>query len=245
MLQGKVALVTGASRGIGRAVALSFAREGAKVIINYNGNQEKALGVKKEIEQHGGNAEIYACNVSDETSVKEMFDFIQKEYGTIDILVNNAGITKDGLILKMSEEEFQSVMDINLKGTFFCAKYASKQMMKQRSGRIINMSSVVGVVGNAGQVNYSASKAGIIGFTKSLAKELGSRQVTVNAIAPGYIDTDMTKQLPEAIKERILETIPMKRIGKPEDIAEACVFLASKKADYITGQVLGINGGMA
>ncbi|MSS62926.1 3-oxoacyl-[acyl-carrier-protein] reductase [Velocimicrobium porci] len=245
MLQGKVALVTGASRGIGRAIALSFAREGAKVIINYNGNQEKALGVKKEIEQHGGNAEIYACNVSDETSVKEMFDFIQKEYGTIDILVNNAGITKDGLILKMSEEEFQSVMDINLKGTFFCAKYASKQMMKQRSGRIINMSSVVGVVGNAGQVNYSASKAGIIGFTKSLAKELGSRQVTVNAIAPGYIDTDMTKQLPEAIKERILETIPMKRIGKPEDIAEACVFLASKKADYITGQVLGINGGMA
>lgn len=245
MLQGKVALVTGASRGIGRAIALSFAREGAKVIINYNGNQEKALGVKKEIEQHGGNAEIYACNVSDETSVKEMFDFIQKEYGTIDILVNNAGITKDGLILKMSEEEFQSVMDINLKGTFFCAKYASKQMMKQRSGRIINMSSVVGAVGNAGQVNYSASKAGIIGFTKSLAKELGSRQVTVNAIAPGYIDTDMTKQLPEAIKERILETIPMKRIGKPEDIAEACVFLASKKADYITGQVLGINGGMA
>lgn len=245
MLEGKIALVTGASRGIGRAIAIAFARERANVIINYNGNKEKALEVKEKIEEYGVQADIYACNIADESAVKEMFDFVIKKYGTVDILVNNAGITIDGLMLKMTAKEFDSVIDINLKGVFYCAKCACRIMMKQRYGRIINMSSVVGVTGNVGQVNYAASKAGVIGLTKSLAKEMGQRQITVNAIAPGYIDTDMTKQLPEAIKEKILDTIPLKRIGTPEDIAESCVFLASDKASYITGQVIGINGGMA
>ena len=245
MLEGKIALVTGASRGIGRAIAIAFAREGANVIINYNGNKEKALEVKEKIEEYGVQADIYPCNIADESAVKEMFDFVIKKYGTVDILVNNAGITIDGLMLKMTAKEFDSVIDINLKGVFYCAKCACRIMMKQRYGRIINMSSVVGVTGNVGQVNYAASKAGVIGLTKSLAKEMGQRQITVNAIAPGYIDTDMTKQLPEAIKEKILDTIPLKRIGTPEDIAESCVFLASDKASYITGQVIGINGGMA
>lgn len=245
MLKDKIALVTGASRGIGKAIALSFSREGAFVIINYNGNKEKAEEVKNEILKSGGKAEIYQCNVAAAEEVKEMIDNIIKTYGKLDILVNNAGITKDGLIMKMSENDFDDVIDINLKGTFLCTKRAARQMMKQRSGRIINMSSVVGVMGNAGQVNYSASKAGIIGLTKSMAKEIGSRGVTVNAVAPGYIDTDMTNELSDSVKEKILEGVPLKRMGKPEDIAEACTFLASDKASYITGQVIGINGGMA
>lgn len=245
MLKDKVALVTGASRGIGKAIALSFSREGAFVIINYNGNKEKAEEVKNEIIEKGGKAEIYQCNVAKGDEAKEMIDSIIKTYGKLDILVNNAGITKDGLIMKLSEDDFNDVIDINLKGAFLCTKHVARQMMKQRSGRIINMSSVVGVMGNAGQVNYSASKAGIIGLTKSLAKEIGSRGVTVNAVAPGYIDTDMTNQLSDSVKEKILEGVPLKRMGKPEDIAEACTFLASDKASYITGQVIGINGGMA
>lgn len=245
MLKEKVALVTGASRGIGKAIALSFSREGAFVIINYNGSKEKAEEVKNEIIEKGGKAEIYQCNVAKENEIKEMIDFIIKTYGKLDILVNNAGITKDGLIMKLSEDDFDNVMNINLKGTFLCTKHVARQMMKQRSGRIINMSSVVGVMGNAGQVNYSASKAGIIGLTKSLAKEIGSRGVTVNAVAPGYIVTDMTNELSDSVKEKILEGVPLKRMGKPEDIAEACTFLASDKASYITGQVIGINGGMA
>lgn len=245
MLKDKVALVTGASRGIGKAIALSFSREGAFVIINYNGNKEKAEEVKNEILKSGGKAETYHCNVAAAEEVKEMIYSIIKTYGKLDILVNNAGITKDGLIMKMSENDFDDVIDINLKGTFLCTKCAARQMMKQRSGRIINMSSVVGVMGNAGQVNYSASKAGIIGLTKSMAKEIGSRGVTVNAVAPGYIETDMTNELSESVKEKILEGVPLKRMGKPEDIAEACTFLASDKASYITGQVIGINGGMA
>lgn len=245
MLKDKVALVTGASRGIGKAIALSFSRERAFVIINYNGNKEKAEEVKNEIIEKGGKAEIYQCNVAKGDEAKEMIDSIIKTYGKLDILVNNAGITKDGLIMKLSEDDFNDVIDINLKGAFLCTKHVARQMMKQRSGRIINMSSVVGVMGNAGQVNYSASKAGIIGLTKSLAKEIGSRGVTVNAVAPGYIDTDMTNQLSDSVKEKILEGVPLKRMGKPEDIAEACTFLASDKASYITGQVIGINGGMA
>lgn len=245
MLKDKVALVTGASRGIGKAIALSFSREGAFVIINYNGNKEKAEEVKNEIIEKGGKAEIYQCNVAKGDEAKEMIDSIIKTYGKLDILVNNAGITKDGLIMKLSEDDFDDVIDINLKGTFLCTKHVARQMMKQRSGRIINMSSVVGVMGNAGQVNYSASKAGIIGLTKSLAKEIGSRGITVNAVAPGYIDTDMTNELSDSVKEKILEGVPLKRMGKPEDIAEACTFLASDKASYITGQVIGINGGMA
>lgn len=245
MLKDKVALVTGASRGIGKAIALSFSREGAFVIINYNGNKEKAEEVKNEILKSGGKAETYHCNVAAAEEVKEMIYSIIKTYGKLDILVNNAGITKDGLIMKMSENDFDDVIDINLKGTFLCTKCAARQMMKQRSGRIINMSSVVGVMGNAGQVNYSASKAGIIGLTKSMAKEIGSRGVTVNAVAPGYIETDMTNELSDSVKEKILEGVPLKRMGKPEDIAEACTFLASDKASYITGQVIGINGGMA
>lgn len=244
MLKGKIALVTGASRGIGKEIALELAAEGAMVIVNYNGSKDKAEEVVSLIKENGGSAEGYCCSVADFAKTEEMIQYIIKTYGSLDILVNNAGITKDGLLMKMSEEDFDSVIDINLKGTFNCIKHASRQMLKQRSGRIINMSSVVGVAGNAGQVNYSASKAGIIGITKSSAKELGSRGVTVNAIAPGYIDTEMTQCLSDAVKEKVLEQIPLKRMGSTNDIAQMVVFLASDKGSYITGQVISIDGGM-
>lgn len=244
MLNNKVALVTGGSRGIGKAIALAFGREGATVIVNYNGSQEKALETVEAIKNAGGRGAAIGCNIADFEKTKEMIDSIIKDYGSLDILVNNAGVTKDGLILKMTEEDFDQVIDTNLKGTFNCVKHVARQMLKQKSGRIINMSSVVGVAGNAGQVNYAASKAGVIGLTKSLAKELGSRGITVNAIAPGYIETDMTSVLPDAVKEKVTETVPMKRMGKPEEVAELAVFLASRKASYITGQVIGADGGM-
>lgn len=240
----KIALVTGGSRGIGRAIALALAAEGAAVIVNYNGNKEKAEEVVREIEAAGGTAESFGCNVADLDATKEMMDFVIKKYGRLDILVNNAGVTRDGLIMKMSEEDFDTVLETNLKGTFNCSKHASRQMLKQKGGRIINIASVVGIAGNAGQVNYAASKAGIIGFTKSLAKEIGSRGITVNAVAPGYIETDMTAALPEAEKEKLAGIITLKRLGKPEDIANGVAFLASEKASYITGQVLQIDGGM-
>lgn len=242
--ENKIALVTGGSRGIGRAIALALAADGAAVIVNYNGNKEKAEEVVREIEAAGGTAESFGCNVADLDATKEMIDFVIKKYGRLDILVNNAGVTRDGLIMKMSEEDFDKVLETNLKGTFNCSKHASRQMLKQKSGRIINIASVVGIAGNAGQVNYAASKAGIIGFTKSLAKEIGSRGITVNAVAPGYIETDMTAALPEAEKEKLAGIITLKRLGKPEDIANGVVFLASEKASYITGQVLQIDGGM-
>lgn len=245
MLTGKVALVTGASRGIGRQTAITLASYGATVIVNYNGSREKAEEVAAQIKEKGGNAAIYVCNVSDYAAVETMMKELVKEYGRIDILVNNAGITKDGLLMKMSEEDYDAVLDINLKGTFNCIKHISRQMLKQKGGRIINLSSVVGVYGNAGQVNYSASKAGVIGITKSVAKELGSRGITVNAVAPGFIITEMTDAMPEDAKKQVSDRIAMKRLGEVTDVAETVAFLASDKAAYITGQVICVDGGMS
>lgn len=245
MLTGKVALVTGASRGIGRQTAITLASYGATVIVNYNGSREKAEEVAAQIKEKGGNAAIYGCNVSDYAAVENMMKELVKEYGRIDILVNNAGITKDGLLMKMSEEDYDAVLDINLKGTFNCIKHISRQMLKQKGGRIINLSSVVGVYGNAGQVNYSASKAGVIGITKSVAKELGSRGITVNAVAPGFIITEMTDAMPEDAKKQVSDRIAMKRLGEVTDVAETVAFLASDKAAYITGQVICVDGGMS
>nr|WP_296263145.1 3-oxoacyl-[acyl-carrier-protein] reductase [uncultured Merdimonas sp.] len=244
MLTGKVALVTGASRGIGKAIACKLAKEGAKVIINYNGSKEKAEAVKSQIEAEGGQAEVYQCDVSDYAACEALIQTVIKEHGSLDILVNNAGITRDGLLMKMSEEDFDRVLDTNLKGTFNTIRFASRQMLKQRSGRIINMSSVVGVSGNAGQANYAASKAGVIGLTKATARELASRGITVNAIAPGFIETDMTEVLSDKVKEASEAQIPLGHFGKPEDVANAAAFLASEEAAYITGQVLHVDGGM-
>ena len=243
-LTGKVTLVTGASRGIGRQIALTLAGYGATVIVNYNGSAAKAEEVVNEITANGGMAESMQCSVSDFEKSKEMIDGIVKKYGRLDILVNNAGITKDNLIMRMSEEEFDKVIEVNLKGAFNCMKHVSRIMLKQKSGHIINMSSVSGVMGNAGQVNYCASKAGIIGMTKSLARELGSRGITVNAIAPGFIETEMTDVLSEDVKENLLGSIPLKRMGQTKDIAETVAFLASDKAAYITGQTISVDGGM-
>ena len=244
MLAGKVALVTGASRGIGKAIACKLAREGAKVIINYNGSKEKAEAVKSEIEAAGGQAEVYQCDVSDYTACETFIQTVIKEEGSLDILVNNAGITKDGLLMKMSEEDFDKVLETNLKGAFNTIRFASSQMLRQKGGRIINMSSVVGVSGNAGQANYAASKAGVIGLTKAAARELASRGITVNAIAPGFIETDMTDVLSDKVKEASEAQIPLGHFGKPEDVAAAAAFLASEEAGYITGQVLHVDGGM-
>lgn len=244
MLQDKVAIVTGASRGIGREIAITLASYGAKVVVNYCGSKEKAEETKKLIEQNGGTAMIYQADVSNADSCKEMFDAVLAEYKRIDILVNNAGITRDNLIMKMSEEEFTSVIDTNLLGVFHCLKQVSKIMLKQRSGRIINISSVVGIIGNAGQANYCAAKAGVIGMTKSLARELGSRGITVNAVAPGFIQTEMTDVLSDSVKEGVLNQIPLKKLGVVKDVAEAVAFLASDKAAYITGQTLQVDGGM-
>ena len=244
MLKNKIALVTGAGRGIGRAIAIALAKEGAEVVINYNGSEERAKEVKQTIEENGGKASIYKCNVSDFAACEAMIKDIVKEYGHLDILVNNAGITKDGLLMKMSEEDFDKVLDTNLKGTFHTIRAALRQMIRQRSGRIINMASVVGVSGNAGQANYAASKAGVIGLTKTAAREVASRGITVNAVAPGFIETDMTEVLPEKIKEASAAQIPLGKFGKAEDVANAVAFLASEDAGYITGQVLHVDGGM-
>ena len=241
----RVALVTGASRGIGRAIALRLAAEGCYVVINYNGSKEKAEEVQQEILQAGGQAHIYQCNVADFQACVEMFKDTISKMGHLDILVNNAGITKDGLLMGMSEEDFSKVVDTNLKGTFYCIRHAARTMIKQKKGRIINLSSIVGISGNAGQANYAASKAGVIGLTKSAAKELASRGITVNAIAPGFICTDMTQVLPEQVKEKIWAQIPMGVFGDPQDVAAAAAFFASEEAGYITGQVLMVDGGMA
>lgn len=244
MLTDKIALVTGASRGIGAAIAKEFAKEGAFVILNYNGSKEKAQEVLEEIRAANGKAEIYQCSVADFDASGEMIKDLVKTYGRIDILVNNAGITRDGLLMKMSEEDFDAVIDTNLKGAFNTIRHMSRYFLKQKSGKVINISSVSGILGNAGQANYSASKAGVIGLTKSAARELASRGINVNAIAPGFIATDMTNAMPEEAKENMTKAIPLNRIGTPKEIADMAVFLASAKADYITGQVFAVDGGM-
>lgn len=215
------------------------------MVVNYNGSKDRAEEVKKEIEAAGGKAEVYQCNVSDFEKCQAFIQDVIKTYGRLDILVNNAGITRDGLLMKMSEEDFDKVIETNLKGTFNTIRFASRQMLKQRSGRIINMSSVVGIAGNAGQANYASSKAGVIGLTKAVARELASRGITVNAIAPGFIETEMTEVLSDAVKEASVAQIPLGRFGKPEDIAKTAAFLASDDAGYITGQVIQVDGGMA
>ena len=245
MLSGKVAIVTGASRGIGRETALTLAGYGATVIVNYCGSKDKAEAVVEEIKAAGGNAKAYQGDVSDFDVAKEMITSVKKEFGSIDILVNNAGITRDNLIMKMSEEEFQDVIQTNLAGVFNGIKFVTRPMMKQRQGHIINMASVSGIIGNMGQANYSASKAGVIGLTKATAKELSSRGITVNAVAPGFIATEMTDKLSDAVKEEACKTIPLGAFGTVEDVAEAVVFLASDRAKYITGQVLCVDGGIA
>lgn len=244
MLNNKVAIVTGASRGIGREIAVTLARYGAKVIVNYCGSKERAEEVVEFITKEGGVATVYQGDVADSEAMKQMFADIVKEYGSVDILVNNAGITRDNLLLKMTDEEFDTVIETNLKGVYNCLKHASRIMLKQKSGRIINISSIVGVTGNAGQINYAAAKAGVIGMTKSLAREIGSRGITVNAVAPGYIITDMTDKLPDSVKENVMNQIPLKRLGEVSDVAETVAFLASEKASYITGQTIGVDGGM-
>ena len=245
MIAEKVAVVTGASRGIGREIAKTLAAQGALVIVNYNGSAEKAAEVIEEIKRAGGKGEALKCDVSDFEKAGELFDYVVKTYGRVDILVNNAGITKDGLLMRMSEEDFDSVIRTNLKGAFHCMRHVARQMIRQKSGRIINISSVSGVLGNAGQVNYAASKAGIIGMTKSAARELASRGITVNAVAPGFINTDMTEVLPDKVKEGAAAQIPMGMFGDTRDVADAVAFLASDQARYITGQVLCVDGGMA
>ena len=245
MLNGKVAVVTGASRGIGKEIALTLGKEGAFVVVNYNGSKERAEDVVREIKENGGDAVAIGCDVSNFAQCETFINNVISEYKRVDILVNNAGITRDGLLMKMSEEDFNAVLDTNLKGAFHCMKFVSRQMLKQRSGRIISISSVSGVLGNAGQANYSASKAGIIGLTKSVARELASRGITVNAVAPGFIHTEMTEVLPEAVKETAVSQIPLKKFGETKDIANAVLFLASDSGAYITGQVLHVDGGMA
>mgnify|MGYP004461828735 FL=1 len=245
MLTGKVALVTGAGRGIGRQIALTLAAQNAFVIVNYNGSKDKAEETVSEIKEAGGDAVSYKCNVSDFEECQQMITAIIKEYKQIDILVNNAGITRDGLIMKMSEDDYDAVLDTNLKGAFNTIRHMSRYFLKQKSGRIINISSVSGILGNAGQANYSASKAGVIGLTKAVARELASRGITVNAVAPGFVDTDMTDALSDSAKENLISQIPLGRTGKPQDIANAVLFLASDAAGYITGQVLSVDGGMA
>ena len=244
MLKGKTAVVTGASRGIGRAIAIKLAKLGANIVVNYRNSVEAVQEVVKEIEALGVKALAVQCDISNFSDVESMMKQSMAEFGSIDILVNNAGITKDGLLMRMKEEEFDSVIDINLKGAFNCTRHVSAIMLKQRSGRIINISSVSGLTGNAGQVNYSSAKAGIVGMTKAVAKELASRGVTCNAVAPGYIQTDMTEGLSDKVKETIMNNIPLKRLGNAEDVANTVAFLASEEASYITGQVISVDGGM-
>ncbi|MCX7883549.1 MAG: 3-oxoacyl-[acyl-carrier-protein] reductase [Caloramator sp.] len=243
-LKEKVALITGASSGIGRAIALKFASEGAIVIVNYSGSAESAQKVVDEINSFGGRAESIKCDVANYDDVKNMIDNIIEKYNRIDILVNNAGITKDNLIMRMDIEDFNRVIDVNLKGCFNTIKCVSRYMIKQKCGKIINMSSVIGITGNAGQANYAASKAGVIALTKSAAKEFASRNINVNAIAPGYIETRMTDVLNDKIKEDIIDKIPLKKAGKPEDVAKTALFLACDESNYITGQVINVDGGM-
>ena len=244
MSEKKIAVVTGGARGIGKAIALELAKAGNLVVINYNGSEEKARETKAEIEAAGGQADILQCNVADFDACEAFFKAVAEKYGRVDILVNNAGVTKDGLLMKMSEEDFDKVLDTNLKGAFHTIRHASRYLLKQKSGKIINISSVSGVMGNAGQANYSASKAGVIGLTKSVARELASRGITCNAVAPGFIETEMTEAMPEAAREAVKKQIPLQRTGQVSDVAGVAAFLASDLADYITGQVISVDGGM-
>ena len=244
LLANKTALVTGASRGIGRATAIELAKAGAKVAVNYAGNRAAAEEVVAQIQAAGGQAFMVQADVGDAAAVDAMVKSVVEQFGSIDILVNNAGITRDNLIMRMKENDWDAVIHTNLKGIFNCTKVVTKLMMKQRYGRIVNMTSVVGVMGNAGQSNYAAAKAGVIGFTKSMAKELASRNITVNAVAPGYISTDMTADLPDQAKADLQSQIPLQRLGNPADVASAVLFLVSPGADYITGQTLHVDGGM-
>jgi len=243
-LSGKVALVTGGSRGIGREIAIELARHGASVVISYVNNEEKAVEVVKEIQKFSVKGMCIKADVSKEEEVKKLVDAIKDELGTIDILVNNAGINRDTLLIRMNTQEWDQVIDTNLKGTYLCTRLVAKDMIKKRYGKIINIASVAGVAGNYGQANYSASKAGVIGFTKAVAKELASRGINVNAVAPGLIETDMTQALKEEVKETLIKSVPMGRLGSPKDVANLVVFLASDKSDYITGQTINIDGGM-
>ncbi|MCD8151693.1 MAG: 3-oxoacyl-[acyl-carrier-protein] reductase [Clostridiales bacterium] len=245
LLENKIALVTGASTGIGRKIAITLAGEGAYVVVNYIGPKEAADEVIATIEAEGGHAEAYECWVNDFTAVGEMIQALVKKLGRIDILVNNAGITRDDLLMKMTEQAFDAVIDTNLKGSFNTMRHIARPMLKQKGGSIINISSVSGIIGNPGQMNYCASKAGIIGMTKSMARELASRNIRVNAVAPGFVDTDMTKAMTDTAKEAGVAQIPLGRMGQPQDIANAVAFLASDKASYITGHVLCVDGGMA
>ena len=244
MLKGKCAIVTGAAKGIGKAIALKLASLGANIVLNYRSSEEKAIETENEIKAFGVEVLRVKGDISNISDVENLIKSAKEKFGKIDIMVNNAGITKDTLILRMKEEDFNSVIDVNLKGVFNCLKTITPVMVKQKSGKIINLSSVVGIAGNAGQVNYAASKAGVIGMTKSLAKEIGARGITVNAVAPGFIETDMTEVLGEKFKEETKKAIPLKRLGKPEDVANVVAFLASEDADYITGQVIQVDGGM-
>lgn len=241
---GKVALITGSSRGIGKSVAKDLASKGAFVIINYASNEQAAESVKDEIESKGGKCEIRGFDVSSYSQVNDEIDSIVKDHGELNFLVNNAGITRDTLLMRMKEEDWDAVINVNLKGVFNCTKAASKYMVKQKSGRIVNISSVVGEMGNPGQSNYSATKAGIIGFTKSVSRELASRNITVNSIAPGFIETDITSGLSDKVKEYYLGQIPLSRFGSPEDVSGVVSFLLSDAASYITGEVIRVNGGM-
>ncbi len=242
--KGKVALITGSSRGIGKSVATDLASKGAFVVVNYTSNEQAAQNVKDEIENSGGKCEIRGFDVSSFAEVNEHIDSIIERHGQLDILVNNAGITRDTLLMRMKEEDWDAVINVNLKGVFNCTKAAAKYMIKQKSGRIVNISSVVGEMGNPGQSNYSATKAGIIGFTKSVSRELASRNITVNSITPGFIETDITSGLSEKVKEYYLGQIPLGRFGRPEDVSGVVSFLLSDEASYITGEVIRVNGGM-
>lgn len=240
----RVALITGASRGIGREIALTFAKNGYNVVVNYNGNEDKALAVKAEVEVLGQEALVVKANVADETDVKSMIKETIDTFGQIDVVVNNAGITRDNLLMRMKEADFDAVIDTNLKGVFLMMKAVARPMMKQKGGAIVNLSSVVGLSGNPGQINYVAAKSGVIGMTKSAAKELAAKQIRVNAVAPGFITTDMTDALSDEQKTLLLNQIPLKALGEPKQVADAVYFLASDAASYITGQTLSVDGGM-
>lgn len=245
MLKGKVAVITGAGRGIGKAIALQFAENGSKVVVNYRSSVTQVEEVINIIKSAGGEAIAVQADISREEDAKRLIEEAVKQFGRLDVLVNNAGITKDNLLMRMTEQDFDSVIDTNLKGTFFCTKYAATVMLKQRSGKIINISSVVGIIGNVGQANYAASKAGVIGMTKAVARELSSRGITVNCVAPGFVETDMTEQLSDKVKEATIANIPLKRYGVASEVAGAVSFLASEAANYITGQVIQVDGGLA